>query len=174
MKPLQEMIFLGEIVFQIKVVQRAATRLEDRTGKYDSIDKWSSIQTILIAAANVSKILWPRDKYESRGEYLRKLIKVDRKSVLSDRKFRNHFEHYDERIELWFKDRSSAVYSDLAFTAKTSNSILNFPSNHHRNYDHISQVLTFRGEELDLGAVLKELEEIRNNCKPFVLTRKNK
>ena len=170
MTQLQEMVFLGEIVFQVEIAQRSADRLRDTTGKYDSIDLWSAIQTILIAAANVSKILWPSDNYEVRGQYLRKLIKVSNNSILSKRKFRNDFEHYDERIESWFKNNSSAVYSDIALTATPTNAILNYPSNHHRVYDHISQVLTFRGEELDLGKVLKELEEIRINCKPYVLT----
>ena len=60
-----------------------------------------------------SKILWPTKKqYKARGKHLRELLGVDDNNVLSDRTFRNHFEHYDERIEEWFENSNSAVYMD--------------------------------------------------------------
>jgi len=123
-----------------------------------------------VAAGNVSKILWPQEKkYSLRGKGLRELLKIDDNNILSDRSLRNHFEHYDDRIEEWFKGKSSAVYSDLAIDPLKSTR-RNFPTNHHREYDPLMQTLTFRGESFDLAAVLKELKEIRIKCSDFVLT----
>jgi hypothetical protein len=167
-KALAEMVFIGEIVLQSKIAEVAAKRLSASKENFDQIEAWSSIQSILVAAGNVSKILWPSKDYAERGERLRELLKVSEDNILSDRKFRNHFEHYDERIEDWFKKQSSAVYSDLA--VDPFKSIWgNVHSNHHRAYDPLTQTLTFRGESFDLAAVLKELKEIRIKCSDFAL-----
>ena len=167
-KALSEMVFISEIVLQSKIAELATKRLSAIKDNFDQIEVWSSIQSILVAAGNVSKILWPQKEYEARGERLRKLLKVTEYNLLSDRKFRNHFEHYDDRIEKWFKGKSSAVYSDLAIDPLKSMR-RNFPTNHHRAYDPLTQTLTFRGESFDLAAVLKELKEIRIKCRHFVL-----
>lgn len=112
-KPLAEMVFIGEIVKQAKIAIRAAERLAATNQDSDELEVWSAIQSILVAAGNVSKILWPSRKSSSaRGQVLRKLLNVDDQNLLSDRKIRNHFEHYDERIEDWFEDNNSAVYMD--------------------------------------------------------------
>ena len=166
---LSEMVFISEIVLQSKIAELAAKRLSAIKDNFDQIEVWSSIQSILVAAGNVSKILWPQKEYEARGERLRKLLKVTEDNLLSDRKFRNHFEHYDDRIEKWFKGKSSAVYSDLAIDPFKSTRG-NIPTNHHRAYDPLSHTLTFRGESFDLAAVLKELKEIRIKCRHFVLS----
>jgi len=165
---LAETVFISEIVLQSKIAELAAKRLSAIKDNFDQIEVWSSIQSILVAAGNVSKILWPQKEYEARGERLRELLKVDDNNILSDRKFRNHFEHYDERIEDWFKKQSSAVYSDLAVDPFKS-SWGNVPNNQHRAYDPLTQTLTFRGESFDLAAVLKELKEICIKCRPFAL-----
>ena len=170
MKALAETVFIGEIVMQSKIAELAAKRLSAIKDNFDQVEVWSSIQSILVAAGNVSKILWPQEKkYEVRGKGLRELLKVDDNNILSDRSLRNHFEHYDDRIEKWFKGKSSAVYSDLAIDPLKSMR-RNFPTNHHRAYDPLTQTLTFRGESFDLAAVLKELKEIRIKCSDFVLT----
>ena len=169
MNALAEMVFVGEIVMQAKIAERAAERLPATTDQIDPIEVWASIQSILVAAGNVSKILWPaRKTYAARGEKLRVLLNVDESNLLSDRKFRNHFEHYDERIEAWFKESGSAVYMDSRIDP--------FPSiwgkqhaNSHRAYDPLTQTLTFRGESVDLAAILHALEDLRHRCSHFVL-----
>jgi hypothetical protein len=102
-------------------------------------------------------------EYKRRGEKLRKLLNIDESNLLSDRKIRNHFEHYDERIETWFKNQSSAVYRDLAMNPSMYNFGNRF-ANTHRGYNSFDNTIVFRGESLDLGAVLNALEEIRLNC----------
>ena len=161
------MIFLGEIVLQSKIARRAAERLEATQNNFDNVEVWCSIQSILVAAGNVSKILWPPEKkYKMRGERLRQMLKVQDDNILSDRKFRNHFEHYDSRIEDWFSKQSQGVYIDLAMNPS-------FPGrnlNSHRGYNSFNNTLEFRGEILDLNDILKALESIFENCKPYTLT----
>jgi hypothetical protein len=171
MKPLAEMVFVGEIVMQAKIAKRAAERLQaaNEPDHFDGLEIWVSIQSILGAAANVSKILWPsRESAKARGEKLRTLLGIDEHNLLSDRKFRNHFEHYDERIEDWFEKNGSAVYMDLSINPFGSIWGGN-PPNLHRGYNPLTQTLSFRGESVDMAALLNALEEIRHKCRPFVL-----
>jgi len=169
MSGLAEMVFVGEIVKQAKIAKRAAERLQDTTIHFDEIEVWASIQSILVAAGNVSKILWPsRKSFAARGETLRRLLNVDNDNLLSDRKFRNHFEHYDERIEDWFEKNQSAVYMDSSidpFKPIWGEKL----DARHRFYDPVAQILKFRGESVDLAAVLKALEEIRHACRHYAL-----
>jgi hypothetical protein len=165
MKELAEMVFIGEIVLQSKIAQTAGKRLPSPHDHFDHIEVWCAIQSVLVAAGNVSKILWPHKKCAARGEYLRKLLNVDKSNLLSDRKLRNHFEHYDERIEDCFKGQSSAVYSDLAIDPFNKS----IWGNQHRAYNPLTQTVTFRGESFNLAAVLDALEEIRIKCRPFAL-----
>lgn len=168
MKEIQDLTFLSEIVLQVKIATRSAKRLEATKDNFDNIEVWCSIQSILGAAGNISKILWPPDKkYKLRGERLRKMLEVDDDNALSNRKFRNNFfEHYDARIEKWFSNHSSVVYIDLAMNPS-------FPGrnlNSHRGYNSFNNTLEFRGEKLDLNVILNAMENIFKNCKPFTLT----
>jgi len=61
MNGLQEMILVGEIVLQSKIALRAAERLRIPDDNLDQVETWCSLQSILVAAGNVSKILWPNE-----------------------------------------------------------------------------------------------------------------
>lgn len=169
MKALTEMVFIAEIVMQAKIAKRAAERLQAATDHFDEIEVWGAIQLILIAAGNVSKILWPsRKSSAARGERLRTMLKIDNRNLISDRKFRNHFEHYDSRIEKWFEENRAAVYVDSGIDPLKS-IWGNNPANRHRFYNPSTKILTFRGESVDLAALLHALEEIRHKCRLFAL-----
>jgi hypothetical protein len=166
LKPLAEMALIHEIVTQSKFAKSAAAQL---TKTSDSVEVWGSIQSILVATANVSKILWPaRKKYMARGKQLRTLLGIDEDNLLSDRTFRNHFEHYDERIEDWFDKNNSAVYMDSRIDPFEPTP-LSLPQFFHRSYNPTSQTLAFRGEAIDLSAVLAALADIQEKCRFFAL-----
>jgi hypothetical protein len=166
LKPLAEMALIQEIVAQSKFAKNAAAQLAKTS---DSVEAWGSIQSILVATANVSKILWPaRKQYMARGKQLRALLGVDDDNLLSDRSFRNHFEHYDERIEDWFDNNNSAVYRDSRIDPFEPTP-LSLPQFFHRSYNPTSQTLTFRNESIDLPVVLAALAEIQEKCRFFAL-----
>jgi hypothetical protein len=168
-KPLAEMVFLSEIVKQAKIAKRASERLAATKVNFDELEVWCSIQSILVAAGNISKILWPvrRDSIK-RGKRLRVLLDIDDQNLLSDRKLRNHFEHYDERIEDWFEKNNSAVYMDSYIDPFKPIWGSNF-SNIHRSYNPLTGVLTFRDESVDVSAILRELDDIISKCRNFAL-----
>ena len=160
------MALIGEIVNQAKFAERAADQLAKSS---DSVEVWGSIQSLLVAAGNVSKILWPvKNQHVARGKHLRELLGVEDDNLLSDRTFRNHFEHYDERIHDWFEDSDSAVYMDSKIDPFEPTP-LSLPQFFHRSYNPTSRTLSFRNESIDLSAVLTALAEIREKCRFFAL-----
>ena len=166
LNPLAEMALISEIVTQSKFAEKAADQLAKSA---DSVEVWGSIQSILVAVANVSKILWPaRKKYVARGRQLRILLGVDDDNLLADRTFRNHFEHYDERIEDWFEGSNSAVYMDSRIDPFAPTP-LGLSQSFHRSYNPSSRTLSFRNESIDLSTVLAALAEIREKCRFFAL-----
>jgi hypothetical protein len=67
----------------------------------------------LTHAANASKILWPppprpghpytRAKREQRARAMRAALSIPDESPLAARDLRNHLEHLDERLEVWYQ-----------------------------------------------------------------------
>ena len=166
MNPRTEMIFIREVALQSQIALRAADRLPKETSGLDKLEVWVSIQSILVATANISKILLPQSKdHKSRGDHLRKILAIDDDNVLLDRRFRNHFEHYDERIESWFDPPKSAVYTDLVIDPFMSSRKF-FPQFYHRGYNPVDRTVTFRGQHINLNAAILALEELLEKCEP--------
>lgn len=163
MNGLEEMAFISEIVLQSKIAQRASERLQTANDNLDNIEVWGSIQSILVATGNVSKILWSYEKPE-RSEKLRQTLKIEKSNPLSNRKFRNHFEHYDSRIEDWFENKRSSIQIDLAMNPSLGGRSLD---NIDRGYNSFNNTLIFRHELLDLNEVLSALKDIHNSCKQY-------
>lgn len=168
MKGLQDWILIDEIVLQARIAQRASERLKIAYDNSDKIEVWSSIQSILGSTANVSKILWPaRKEYKERGVRLRQILTVQDNNILSERKFRNYFEHYDEQVDDWFKNQDGGVYIDLSMNPSLNKIWGDVPPKGNRGYNSFDNSVVFRGETMDLNEVFKALEELIEKCKPY-------
>lgn len=168
MNGIKDWILMDEIVLQARIAQRASERLKVAYDNSDKIEVWSSIQSILGSTANVSKILWPaRKEYKERGKRLRQILNVQDDNILSERKFRNYFEHYDEQIDEWFKNKEGGVYIDLSMNPSLRNIWGNFPPQDNRGYNSFNNTVVFRGETMDLNEVFRALEELVEKCKPY-------
>src|SRR5437870_10151252 len=93
--------FYYEIQNQCQFVLMATQELENALQQNQTERVFYAIQTLLVAAANISKVFWPNHRYQDRGRKLRANLEVADNSVLALRSFRDHFEHYDERLENW-------------------------------------------------------------------------
>ena len=70
------------------------------------------------------------------------MLLVEADNTLSDRKFRNHFEHFDERIEERFNNRLGGVNIDLAMNPSFNGDI---DGNYNRGYHSFDNSLIFLG-----------------------------
>lgn len=128
---------------------------------------WYSLQAFLISVGNISKLLWPsppgRGKQRiipDRGEKLRESLDVPEDSCLQSRKLRNHFEHFDERLEKWANPArlahslidSNLLSSDL-FGGEAHHSML-------RNFDPERRIVTFSEDRYALQPILDEVDKL--------------
>ena len=120
---------------------------------------WMSVQTVLIAVGNISKLLWPTNpEYEDRGAELRALLRVDKESVLSSRKFRNHFEHFDERLEAWAAEERTLQFDCNVGPIGMFGNV--DPRNFVRHFDPDNRILVFGDERYELGPVLDAASDL--------------
>jgi hypothetical protein len=166
-------IFVREILHQTKLALLACldlnALLEERKSEqirrdaalaqFNSLRIWYSIQGILIATANISKIFWPNKKYKQRGEALRQLMGMSDDSVLASRDFRNHFEHFDDRLETWAS--SSARRAFLDSNIATEGMFKGFAVTEYlRNFDLTNMTVTFQGDTYPLRPIVAALEQL--------------
>ena len=160
MNGLLQMTLMDEIVLQSQIAIRAFERLNTAENQFDEIEIWGSIQSILVASANVSKILWPTKKYRERGKLLKEYLQIDENHPLASRVFRNHFEHFDERVEERFNISPTGVYIDRQMNPLLNNFFDNREPLCQRGYNTFNQTLIFDGEILDVKALIKALKNL--------------
>lgn len=162
MNDLLQMTLLDEIALQAQIAIRAYERLNAEENKFDEIEIWGGIQSILVSSGNVSKILWPsKNKYKSRGKLLREYLNIPENHILAPRVFRNHFEHFDERVEEVFKKSPRGIYTDRQMNPSLS-SLYGFDCEPtcQRGYNTFNHTLIFAGEILDVQDLINALEDL--------------
>jgi hypothetical protein len=159
MDDFEKSVFKQEIQRQCDyaaAARREMTRALD-AGELDS-SFWFWTQAFLIAAANVSKLLWGKDAAAAaRRRDLRDDLGVTDDSPIRPRSIRNHFEHFDERIE--DAVRTGAVV-DTNFVPKGAIDAGPRKHSYLRNYDAGTDTLMFWHDEIHVGTVVEELIRI--------------
>jgi hypothetical protein len=122
---------------------------------------WFWAQAFLLAAANISKLLWGT-KAESavRRQALRDELETTDESPVRNRAIRNHFEHFDERIEA---AAPSGIVIDSNVMPKGAIAIEIEEATERsqlRNYDPSTETLTFWTDEIRAREVVTELVRI--------------
>jgi hypothetical protein len=159
-------IFLAEIEMQSDYALEAMNLLRQSLPNPDR--SFFYIQAFLVSAANVSKLLWPKD--EKRGEELRQILNVGENSPIADRTLRNHFEHFDERIERWAAQSKRHIFIDRSIisgpVSRTPRVIGGVePTDVMRTLYSSSLVITFQSDTYDLPTVEQALKEVRESAR---------
>jgi len=153
-------IFQREVERQCKFALIALQDLNHalETTNMDRI--WYSVQAFLVAAGDVSKLLWPTNPLlPTRGEELRVSLAVPDSSPLAPRNFRNHFEHFDERLEQWATSSSRHIFVDS--NTGPSNMIVGIdPADYLRNLDTTKHAITFRGDVYPLDPIAAAIGDL--------------
>lgn len=121
---------------------------------------WYSIHSLLTSTGNLSKLFWPPNKkYSSRGQKLREIFSVEDTSLLNSRQIRNHFEHYDERLDTWILSREK-IFADSNI-GKIENMISNLkPEDYLRHYDPTTNTVYFKGDKFEIIPIIEEVREL--------------
>jgi len=156
-------IFQKEIERQCKFALIAEQDLKAALPSHEFDRIWYSIQAFLVAVGNISRILWPiKPLLVDRGAEIRKSLFVDDNSPLEPRKFRNHFEHFDERLENWASSSSqSPIRGFIDSNVGPPVRIMGCDQNdYHTNFDTTTFAVTFRGDLYVLPPIFKAVNDL--------------
>jgi hypothetical protein len=124
-----------------------------------AVRSWHPVQAFLSATANISKALWGQGgSLTAERRALRESLGVDDLSPLRHTSMRNNFDHFDERLDEWWRESAQHLYVDLNFGAFAN--AYTEQRDVFRNYDPATGELTFWGERYDLPAVAAEIRRI--------------
>jgi len=120
---------------------------------------WYSLQSFLIASANISKIFWPKNQspYKERGEFLRTLLKIDDSAPFKFRHPRNHFEHFDERLDDWYLE---STHHNIIDTSIGNEMHISGKIDYMRFFNTQKFVFRFRGDEYEINPIRNALQEL--------------
>jgi len=153
-------IFQHEVKRQCKFASIAFKDMKHALDTHDMDRIWYCVQAFLIAAGNISKLLWPSAPLlPERGDELRTSFAISDESPLEPRKFRNHFEHFDERLEKWAASSKRNNFVDSNVISQGAIKGVNL-EDCLRNLDSTNFAVTFRGDVYYLLPVYKAIEEL--------------
>lgn len=157
-----ELAFLLEVRRQCWFALVAFGEMKASIDRNDPDRLWYSIQAFLVAAGIASRLLWPGrpdSKKRAGRRWLRQMLGVSEESPLADRSFRNHYEHFDERIEQWANETGGRAFIDshyAAVGAEAAGSGISL-----RSFDPKAWTLVFRGRQVHLLPIVEVLESLR-------------
>jgi len=120
-------------------------------------------------AAAVSRIFWPpgsknkqsRQRAMRRGQFLRDMLRFEHGHPIQDRTLRDHFEHFDERLDAWAEEspNRNIVQSLIGPRSAIGGDAIK-DADIIRHYDPSTKMLGFRGEKFDVQALASGLDDI--------------
>ena len=156
-------IFQGEIgkqcKFAIIAIEQIKTGFTNTNSDLDLV--WYAIQNFLVAVANISKFFWPQYPIsQKRGEELMNSLGIKNDSPIGPRKFRNHFEHFDERLERWATSSKRHNFIDSNIGPPNMMIAGIDQQDFLRNFDPTTCTLTFRGDKYELKPIVEVIYDL--------------
>ena len=119
-------------------------------------------QSILIPGSQIASILWPtRARARGRGEALRKVLALDEKHPLNDRRLCELWERSDEKFEEWIaQTKGQQVIFDFVGDPATVGDGKTPDACIYRAYNPANRVYWYRGVAYNLQAVANALSDV--------------
>ena len=149
-----------QVLRQCKNLLLAANEAHQSLAKVDVERVFYALQNLLNAGANISKALWgQRGKLADQRKPLRDSIGINDNSPLREVTMRNNFEHFDERLDKWWKESPRHIHIDNnigpPITLGGADQIDKF-----RHFDPQTTIITFWGQEFNLQKIVDEVQRI--------------
>jgi hypothetical protein len=154
-------VFQRQVQFQCQAALVAAHDLESSMVTHDIPRMWIAVQGLLTAAANISKALWgQKGRLADERAPLRESLAVDDSSPLRDVALRNHFEHYDERLDRWWATSPAHNHLDMGVLSGP-NAVVGFDDiDMFRVLDPLRGEVVFWGERFNLARIIQAAAQL--------------
>jgi hypothetical protein len=166
-------VFQRQVVDQCRLVLGSVPAINQgaATGDHDAL--WMACQMFVVGAGNLSKAFWGegrgRQHIAPRRQSLRDSLAVEDSSPLYSVGIRNHFEHYDERIDRWWAESSTHNHADRMIGSPDQLGGLT-DIEMFRIYDPGTVSIVFWGQQYELQPIASEVDRIY----PIALREANK
>ena len=174
MEPFVERIFLEELTTQCAWAISSVQRMNEILQTKDAGGPQAFFQQaaeLLQHAGLASKILWPpgspvgfkNKRAKVRGIYLRTTLEITDSHALKNRNLRDHFEHYDERLDDWVvKSPNRIMVNSIIGPRNTIGG--NVVQDHEiiKLFDPQTNTLIFRGEPYDIQLLVNSVIDVKN------------
>jgi hypothetical protein len=130
---------------------------------------FSSIHSFLSHCAMVSKML--SSKYdESTQQSIGDVLGISTSSSIHTTTFRNHLEHYDERLRRWIRQYGvNIMIGDHNIGPKSAFKIQNMVFVRH--YDPTTSIFTFVNDDFDLGVLFGEVQSVKGIADKWIKSK---
>lgn len=88
---------------------------------------------------------------------VRRSLNISETSPLANTSLRNHLEHYDERIDRWYKESKNHIYVDFIIGRQDKAIIGVDTKNIFRFFDPETNEVIFWGEKYNLKSLVNEI-----------------
>lgn len=152
--------FQKQVALQCTFMLVAAKDVNDALEKQNVEGIFYALQNLLNASANISKALWGQGgKRAAARKPLRDRIGIGDDSPLREVTMRNNFEHFDERLERWWKESKQHNHADLNIGPQ--NMIAGVQDiDRFRAFDPKTTDMTFWGQEFNIQNLIDEVRQI--------------
>jgi hypothetical protein len=158
--------FQHQTYLQCRFVLIAAKQLDEAMSQRGGVtDIFYSLQNLLTSAVNISKALWGTgDAMAEARKPLRESIGISDDSPIKDdqlRQLRNKYEHFDEKLDDWWKQSEQHILLDLIVAPKSAFAIEGAgKKDWFRHYDPKTKCLTFWDQQVDVQAIRDEVTRL--------------
>lgn len=152
--------FQRQVADQCKVVLTGVQMINAGLQSGDQDTLWVGVQVGITGAGNISKALWGQGaKMTEARKPLRQSLAIAENSPLRFVSMRNHFEHYDERLDRWWQD--SPNHNMLDRMIGPPSAVVGLDDlDRFRVYDNTTHDLVFWGERFNVQAIATEADRI--------------
>lgn len=162
-------IYLRQVAQECEYCFEAISRMNAILSRSVEGDFFREALDLVHHAAAVSRIFWPpggsnkqkRQRAMRRGQFLRDSLGLQSGHPIQDRTLRDHFEHFDERLDAWAEEspNRNIVQSLIGPRSAIGGDAIK-DSDIIRHYDPNTKMLGFRGEMFDVQDIATGIEEI--------------
>ncbi|HLQ27268.1 MAG TPA: hypothetical protein VK138_15495 [Acidiferrobacterales bacterium] len=165
-----ESVYLRELIRQCEYAIGAVQKANEALSNQNPSEFFREAGDFLQHSSAVSRMLWPpgginrqkKKKARQRGDHLRAQLSVQEGHVLQNRKLRDHFEHFDERLDEWAEASPNKIIVDnmvgprkaIAGDAIKDEDIM-------RMYDPTNKEIVFRGEKFNVQTLVDGINDIQ-------------
>jgi hypothetical protein len=154
-------LFQRQVALQCRGVLIATGQLNEALAQKDTPAVWTAVQSLLTSAANISKACWgQRGKHlEAPRKLLRDSLQIDDNSPLNQVTMRNKFEHFDEKLDEWWKSSTDHHHLDVSVMPPSAIQGIS-EKDMFRVLDPTTMEVVFWGERFDLQAIVNEVSRL--------------